>query len=107
MIAGTAHKLALNTLSTAVMVRLGKVYDNLMVDVVATNVKLHARALRLVRALVGVDDAASAALLEAAGGSVKVAVVMARRNVDVATARALLERERGRLRPLIGSSSTS
>jgi N-acetylmuramic acid 6-phosphate etherase len=101
LIAGTAQKLALNALSTAVMVRLGKVYDNLMVDVVATNAKLRTRALRLVRLLAGVDDAAAEELLEAAGGSVKVAVVMARRNVDAATARALLERERGFLRKLL------
>lgn len=106
LIAGTAQKLVLNALSTAVMVRLGKVYDNLMIDVVATNVKLRARALRLVGLLAGVDEAASAGLLEAAGGSVKVAVVMARRKVDAATARALLERERGFLRKLIASSST-
>jgi len=91
----------LNALSTAVMVRLGKVYDNLMVDVVATNAKLRTRALRLVRLLAGVDDAAAEELLEAAGGGVKVAVVMARRKVDVATARALLERERGFLRKLL------
>jgi N-acetylmuramic acid 6-phosphate etherase len=106
LIAGTAQKLALNALSTAVMVRLGKVYDNLMVDVVATNAKLRARALRLVRALAGVDESTASKLLESAGGSVKVAVVMARRKVDAATARALLERERGRLRKLIASSST-
>lgn len=98
MIAGTAQKLALNALSTAVMVRLGKVYDNLMVDVVATNAKLRSRAQRLVQLLAPCDEARASRLLAAAGGSVKVAVVMARRNVDESAARALLEREHGFLR---------
>jgi N-acetylmuramic acid 6-phosphate etherase len=98
MVAGTAQKIALNTLSTAVMVRLGKVYDNLMVDVVARNAKLRGRALRLVRTLVPCDEARGAALLERSGGSVKVAVVMARRSVDAASARSLLEAAGGSLR---------
>lgn len=100
--AGTAQKIVLNALSTATMIRLGKVYDNLMVDVVATNEKLHARALRLVKRLADVDDARARVLLEAAEGSVKVAIVMERREVDAQTARALLERERGFLRSVIG-----
>lgn len=99
--AGTAQKIALNAISTAVMVRLGKVYDNLMVDVLATNAKLRGRALRLVQTLTGLDAGAAQPILDAAGGSVKVAVVMHRRNVDAGTARALLEREHGRLRPLL------
>lgn len=103
MIAGTAQKLALNALSTAVMVRLGKVYDNLMVDVVATNAKLRARALRLVRLLARADEARASQLLADAGGSVKIAVVMARRKVDAPAARALLEREGGFLRPFMDS----
>jgi len=101
LVAGTAQKLVLNTLSTAVMVRLGKVYDNLMVDVVATNAKLRARALRLVRMLASVDEPEAARLIDAAGGSVKIAVVMARRGVDAGAARLLLERERGFLRGLL------
>lgn len=101
LVAGTAQKLALNALSTAVMVRLGKVYDNLMVDVTATNAKLRDRSLRLVANLTARDLAASQTLLERAGGSVKVAVVMARRNVDVDVAKELLARERGRLRAVL------
>lgn len=96
--AGTAQKIALNTLSTAVMVRLGKVYDNLMIDVVAGNAKLRARAIRLVRHLTGVDDERARQLLAMAGGRVKVAVVIARRNVGAQEAVALLERHRGSLR---------
>jgi N-acetylmuramic acid 6-phosphate etherase len=101
MVAGTAQKLALNTLSTATMVRFGKVYDNLMVDVVATNAKLRARALRLIGALAPAGVERARELLEQAGGSVKIAVVMARRGVDAAQAHALLERESGFLRPLM------
>lgn len=96
--AGTAQKIALNTISTAVMVRLGKVYDNLMVDLVATNRKLRARALRLVVALTGTAEPQASALLDAAAGSVKCAVVMGRRNVDAREAHRLLERCQGRLR---------
>jgi N-acetylmuramic acid 6-phosphate etherase len=99
--AGTAQKIALNAISTGVMVRLGKVYDNLMVDVVANNRKLRARALRLVERLARVDERQARELLAAAEGRVKVAVVMERRHVDPAEARALLERYDGALRPLL------
>ena len=98
--AGTAQKIALNVLSTAVMVRLGKVHGNAMTDVVATNAKLRARALRLVESLAGVDGVRACELLERADGRVKVAVVMARRNVDAGAARALLESSDGSLRSL-------
>jgi N-acetylmuramic acid 6-phosphate etherase len=96
--AGTAQKLVLNALSTAVMVRLGKVYDNLMVDLIVTNEKLLARALRLVARLVPCDAEQARQLLDAAGGSVTVAVVMARRDCDAAAARALLARSPNGLR---------
>jgi N-acetylmuramic acid 6-phosphate etherase len=99
--AGTAQKIALNAISTGVMVRLGKVYDNLMVDVVASNRKLRARALRLVERLARVDEPQARELLAAAEGRVKVAVVMERRHVDAAEARDLLERCDGALRPLL------
>lgn len=99
--AGTSQKIALNAISTAVMVKLGKVYENLMIDVVATNAKLRARASRLVQLLAGVDEAAAQSLLDDAGGSVKVAIVMARRGVDAATAAAMLDEERGFLRKVL------
>jgi N-acetylmuramic acid 6-phosphate etherase len=99
--AGTAQKIALNAISTAVMVRLGKVYDNLMVDVVSTNRKLRTRALRLVRELAGVDEDRARELLDAAGNRVKIAVVMERRAVDAMQAQALLEQHGGVLRELI------
>ncbi len=91
--AGTAQKITLNTISTAVMVRLGKVHDNLMVDVVATNEKLRGRAARLVRDLTGAGDARVREALDAAGGSVKVAAVIIARGVDAAQARSLLQSE--------------
>ncbi len=100
MKAGTAQKIALNTISTGAMIRLGKTYGNRMVDVQASNVKLRARALRLVRELAGDVDAA--ALLAAAGGKVKTAVVMARLDCGRADAEAALAAAGGRLSALIG-----
>ncbi|HEY1655396.1 MAG TPA: N-acetylmuramic acid 6-phosphate etherase [Candidatus Tumulicola sp.] len=99
--AGSAQKIALNALSTAVMIGLGKVHGNLMVDVVASNRKLRDRAARLVRHLAGVDEGAARALLARADGRVKVAVVMARRDLDAPAAAALLERAGGSLRSLL------
>jgi N-acetylmuramic acid 6-phosphate etherase len=99
--AATAAKIVLNTISTAVMVRLGKVYGNLMVDVVAANAKLRARALRLVRRLTDVDEARAADLLRQAHGRVKVAVVMQRWDVDALQAESLLIARDGRLRSLL------
>jgi N-acetylmuramic acid 6-phosphate etherase len=96
--AGTSQKVLLNTISTAVMVRLGKVHDNLMVDVVATNQKLRKRALRLVMQLTNVDEARATELLQQASGSVKTAVVMERKHVDAHGARALLQAHGGSLR---------
>ena len=88
--AGTSQKVVMNAISTAVMTRLGKVHDNLMVDVVASNAKLQKRALRLIVRLAGVDEASAAHLLRDAQGSVKIAVVMSRRRVDERQARSLL-----------------
>lgn len=99
--AGTAQKIALNAISTAVMVRLGKVYDNFMVDVVASNRKLRARALRLVQEIAGVEEAPARELLERASGRVKLAIVMERNGIDAAEAQALLDRHGGALRALV------
>jgi N-acetylmuramic acid 6-phosphate etherase len=101
MKAGTAQKIVLNAISTAVMVRIGRVYDNLMVDLVASNAKLRARAVRIVRAIAEVDEPRALELLAATGGHVKLAIVMARQGVDAARARALLERTNGSLRALL------
>jgi N-acetylmuramic acid 6-phosphate (MurNAc-6-P) etherase len=100
MRAGTAQKIVLNAISTGAMIRLGKTYGNRMVDVRATNAKLRARSERLVRELAP-EAGEPAALLAAAGGSVKLAVVMARRGVARAEAEQLLLAARGRLGEII------
>ena len=93
--AGTAQKMALNTFSSSVMVRLNKVYGNLMVDVRATNAKLVRRALALtVRASGATEEAAHQALAECAS-SVKVAVVMLRAGVDATEATRRLDAAEG------------
>lgn len=97
MKAGTVTKLALNMLSTATMIRLGHVYGNLMVNVQPTNVKLRDRARRVVALAAGVDAACAAELLEASGGAVKVAIVMARLGLDRGQAEARLEACGGRI----------
>ena len=84
--AGTAQKIALNTFSSSVMVRLHKVYGNLMVDLRATNAKLVQRALRLTMRASGADGAAAGAALAACGHHVKTAIVMLKAGVDVAEA---------------------
>src|SRR5207302_9192175 len=73
--AGTATKLVLNMLSTGTMVRLGKCFGNLMVDLRATNSKLRARTNRIVRQLTGLDTEAADALLKLCGGELKTALV--------------------------------
>jgi N-acetylmuramic acid 6-phosphate etherase len=95
--AGTATKLVLNMLSTGVMIRLGYVYGNLMVNVQPTNVKLSDRAARIVAAITHVSyDEASRLLAEA--GSVRTAAVMKIRNVSREEAERRLSESRGRLR---------
>ena len=88
--AGTATKMALNILSTGVMVRLGKVYGNRMVDVAVTNSKLEDRALRILRDLAGVERELGGPLLQAAEGSVKVALLMAATGMSAREARDVL-----------------
>ncbi len=95
--AGTATKLVLNQISTVAMVRLGKVYENLMVDVKATNAKLRDRAARMVGTLTGVGREEAIELLEEAGGWVKVAVVMKWRGVGREEAEGVLAGVGGRL----------
>ncbi|MCC6677518.1 MAG: N-acetylmuramic acid 6-phosphate etherase [Phycisphaerales bacterium] len=97
MKAGTATKLALNTISTTLMVRSGRVYQNLMVDLRATNAKLRDRAARIVATLTGLPRDDAFALLDDAGGAVKTAIVMHRRGIPRAEAEALLTRTGQRL----------
>jgi N-acetylmuramic acid 6-phosphate etherase len=99
--AGTATKLVLNTISTVAMVRLGKVYENLMVDLRATNTKLWDRGARIVATLTGLERDAATDLLRRAEGHVKLAVVMHKAGVGVDEAKHRLERAGGRLRDAI------
>lgn len=96
--AGTAQKVVCNTLSTGVMVRLGKTYGNLMVDVRATNAKLRDRARRIVVAATDADDAAASQALAASDGEVKLAILMLLLDVDAAGARTRLEASGGAVR---------
>jgi N-acetylmuramic acid 6-phosphate etherase len=88
--AGTATKMALNILSTGVMVRLGKVHGNRMVDVAVTNSKLEDRALRILVDLAGVSREKAAEQLAAASGSVKLALLMSLTELEAPAARNLL-----------------
>jgi N-acetylmuramic acid 6-phosphate etherase len=96
--AGTAQKLVLNTISTVGMIRLGKTYGDLMVDVRTSNEKLAARAQRIVQAATGVSEDGAAAALEEADGSAKVAIVSLLAGTGAAAARERLERAGGSIR---------
>jgi N-acetylmuramic acid 6-phosphate etherase len=102
MKAGTATKLVLNTLSTGAMIRLGRAYGNLMVDLMAWSDKLRDRGERIVMECCGVDRAAARRAIEAAGGSVKLAIVMAKHRVGKAEAERLLAHAGGFVRRAVG-----
>jgi N-acetylmuramic acid 6-phosphate etherase len=99
--AGTSQKIALNTFSSALMVRLNKVYGNLMVDFRATNAKLVRRAVRLTVFASGADEAAAQAVLEQCGYHVKTAIVALIKQTSVEQAQALLEAAHGSVREAI------
>ena len=102
MKAGTATKLVLNTLTTGAMIRLGKIYGNLMVDLKAWNEKLIDRSQRIVMETTGLDRSGARDVIRAADGNVKTAIVMARRGVSRSEAERLLTEHAGRLRPIVG-----
>lgn len=102
MKAGTATKLALNMISTAVMVRLGKTWGNLMVDLRATNAKLRDRAARILQSQCDLSRDAALHLLDEAEGRVKHALIMHLKQVDFNEANALLEHHQQQLRPILG-----
>ncbi len=102
--AGTATKLALNTITTTIMVQLGKVYGNLMVDLRATNAKLRDRAARIVGELTGLSRAESFTLLDRAEGQVKQAVVMHHHDLELRDAERLLREAAGNLRQALRSN---
>ncbi|MGB3307619.1 MAG: N-acetylmuramic acid 6-phosphate etherase [Thermomicrobiales bacterium] len=105
MKAGTAQKLVLNMLSTGAMIRLGKTYGNLMVDMQSTNAKLRRRAIGMVQRVTGLDEAAAAETLKAADGDVKTAIVMIRLAVSRDAAQDRLAAARGRLRIALGETA--
>jgi N-acetylmuramic acid 6-phosphate etherase len=96
--AGTAQKIALNTFSSALMVRLNKVYGNLMVDLKPTNAKLVLRAVRLTMFATGADEHAAREVLEKCDFHVKVAIVALSKQTSIDQARGLLEASRGSVR---------
>jgi N-acetylmuramic acid 6-phosphate etherase len=102
--AGTAQKLVLNMLSTITMIRLGKTYGNLMVDVRASNDKLRARSRRIVALATGADDEEIEAALTATGGEVKHAILVLLAGVDGTTAARLLEESGGHLRAALAAT---
>lgn len=101
MKAGTAQKLVLNMLSTAVMIKLGKVYSNLMVDMHSSNTKLRMRAVRMVMLAAEVDEATATAALDAAASRVKIAIVLLRAGVSAEVAEAAMEKAEGFVRQAI------
>jgi len=101
---GTATKLVLNMISTGVMVALGKTFGNLMVDLRATNVKLKARANRIIRQITGMDENSAAKLLESSGNEVKTAIVCHLLQTDAANARNVLSENQGGIRKAISAS---
>ena len=100
--AGTATKLVLNTLTTGAMIRLGKVYGNLMVDLMALSDKLKDRGERIVMECAGVDRAKARAAIEQAGGSVKVAIVMTKAGIRREEAERVLKEAGGFVRRAVG-----
>lgn len=103
--AGTVTKLALNTLSTGVMVKLGKVYGNRMVDVAVTNRKLHDRAVRIIQDLTGLSREAAAVLLEKSDRRVKLALLMHWAGVSAEEGDRLLAEHQGNLRQALQSKA--
>ncbi|GAA3763497.1 N-acetylmuramic acid 6-phosphate etherase [Microbacterium kribbense] len=103
---GTAQKLVVNMLTTLAMVRMGKTYNGVMVDLVATNEKLRARSVRTVMDVAHVDAVTAGATLDAADGSVKEAVVMLLAAVDASHARERLAAAEGHLRVAIERSES-
>jgi N-acetylmuramic acid 6-phosphate etherase len=104
MKAGTAQKMVLNMLTTATMVKLGKTYGNLMVDVQPTNAKLRERAVGIVRDATGISTEEARSVLEAAGGEVKTAIVASLRSIPDDHARSRLDCANGVLRVALGEA---
>lgn len=103
MKSGTAQKLVLNTLSTGVMILLGKVHSNLMIAMPATNEKLRSRAVRMVELVAGVARPVAVQAMRDAGGNIKLASLMAKKQLSRDEALALLDAHHGSLREVLGT----
>lgn len=102
--AGTAQKLVLNMLSTSTMVKLGKTYNNLMVDLKASNLKLYDRSIRIIQEATGVEQGIAKAYLERASMNCKLAILMIRTGMNAENAALALTRTEGSLKAAIRTS---
>jgi N-acetylmuramic acid 6-phosphate etherase len=96
--AGTAQKLVLNMLTTCTMVKLGKTFNNLMVDLKASNIKLYDRSVRIIKAATGVDDETAISYLEKASMNCKLAIMMIKTGLDAVEAEQALDQYDGHLK---------
>jgi N-acetylmuramic acid 6-phosphate etherase len=103
MKSGTAQKMVLNIISTTVMIKLGKVYGNLMVDLKASNIKLYQRSIRMIRSTTGISDKEAAHYLKEAGGHVKLAIMMIKSGLPKIQADNLLKQKDGHLKAALGA----
>lgn len=103
--AGTAQKLVLNMLTTCTMVKLGKTYNNLMVDLKASNKKLYDRSIRIIRIATGVDPDTAAEFLEKASMNCKLAILMIKTGLDTVQAERVLEESEGNLKSAIRTTN--
>lgn len=101
MKSGTAQKLVLNMLTTTAMIQMGKVYENMMIDLQMTNLKLKERAKRVVMTITGIGYDEAAGFLDKAGGHVKTALVMIKANVNRDEAEKRLQKAGGFVREAI------
>jgi N-acetylmuramic acid 6-phosphate etherase len=101
MKSGTAQKLVLNMLTTAAMIRLGKVYENMMIDLQMTNKKLVERSKKIVMTITGLNYEEAGIALDNAKGHVKTALVMVKANVDLKTAKERLKNADGFVRKAV------
>jgi N-acetylmuramic acid 6-phosphate etherase len=106
MKAGTAEKLVLNAYSTAVMVRMGRTYSNLMIDVAPINAKLRRRVIRLLRSATDADEQTAVAALQQAGGDTKLALVMLLTGADPDAARTAHDEAGGNARAAVAGLVT-
>jgi N-acetylmuramic acid 6-phosphate etherase len=104
MKAGTATKLILNTLTTASMIKMGKVYENLMVDLQVNNVKLKDRAERMLITVTDLDRDAAGRLLDEAKGNVKTAIIMQKLQIDYNDAMKKLDEYEGFVRKVLNNA---